>query len=162
MYNAPAVLFPVGRSWIYGQVLALLWTTGSLAVVYWLVLFNRPVWEFVGMAALMLVGGFSAAWQWRQSWVGTLRWDRQKWVFTALDSDSRDVHTLSGVSVLLDLQAALLVRFDLSGGKRVTFWLDRATAKPQWPALRRALYARPRAPKKKSLARTSMQQKEAA
>lgn len=144
MRNAPSVTAPVGRS-RFGQCLTLCaWSSAVLLLLAWAV--HVPAHP----QRQLLVGGLLALWAvlaWREQRhapCGLLHWDGASWWFAG-GGNSQEV----APAVVLDLQRVLLLRIDAAApapaDPRVRWcWMEAGPDRPQWLALRRALYSRAR------------------
>ena len=139
MHAAPSVSYPVGAS----RLAAALWTGVGLlalaAMVAWTFQAQTFGWrQQLGWAALA-AGGLAGLWQWRHADPGRLNWDGESWRWES----SRGGRISGSVRVVIDLQAALLLRLDGAGpqGEGRWLWLERTALPPAWAALRRAVYS---------------------
>lgn len=132
MHAAPPVRVSLGRSsgWIAFVALCAGMAVANAAA--WLLL----PWDaaIAAAAGLGLIAAAFAAWRLK----GTpepsdLNWDGSQWQWRGLTGD---------VSVALDLDTWLLLRFDPVQGQRRWIAASRASAVGPWSALRAALYAR--------------------
>lgn len=144
MYNAPAVSFPVVRSYFLASLLGVIWAIGTAALVLVAAMPHQPHWLLGVAITLCAVVGLLALAQWRKSPIGLLRWDRQVWTFTPAQAATDAAVALQAISVALDLQKLVLVSFRLPTGQRLWLWLESGSDKRLWRVLRRALYAWPR------------------
>ena len=140
MHAAPAVRYPVTRSYRIAAWLAGLWALESVLLLAW---WAASAQGTALHAAAFAIWGCSAAWAvhaWRRSAVGALGWDGQNWRWESatgvadLSEGTAQIH--------LDLQTDILVRFSPAQGRAVWLWLERQSGRwPQWHLLRCALYA---------------------
>ena len=147
MHNAPAVSHRVARSPFAASFMGLMWVAGSSALVWTVALASQPSqpdWRSMAAMALCLVVGLVALAHWRNSPLGTLRWDRKVWTFTPLQGAVDAPMALEDISVSLDLQTVVLVNFRLSTGRRIWLWLESRNSNREWRVLRRAIHARPK------------------
>jgi len=141
MHNAPSVSYPLGRCafqrWIYAFFVALT----SVVLFAWA--FNQGLTVVWGVAAMSTVLGACLGWR-ALGQSGTLTWDGQVWCLQTQGSGHED--TLGEVSVVLDVQKALLLRWqpasDTLNGKLLWLWLGSEVASHHWQDLRRAVYQR--------------------
>ena len=137
MHGAPSVSHPVGRSSFGGTVLALAWLAAAVAILAW-ALAGASAGRLLPAAALVvLLGGVAARSWWREP-RGVLAWDGTRWTWSTAAVPLGQAGTLS---VVVDLQRALLVQWRSTGGPR-WFWLQPAGSRDRWVALRRAVYSR--------------------
>jgi toxin CptA len=138
MHSAPSVSFPVGRSPFQGAVLLLVWLLGCGATGLWWFHSASPGWRPAAAWLLLGAAGGFAAWNWRRTRSGVVRWDGQSWDW------SGEPHAKAGaVQVSLDLQRCLLLRWK-SGKASHWLWLERDAGVERWDDLRRAVYSRAR------------------
>ena len=138
MHSAPAVSYPVGRSRFQGWLLGLAGLGATLAGLQWH--FESTAlagWRQALFVITLLGASVFAAWAWRRSPRGSLRWDGQAWSWTSDDKSSCGV-----LMVHLDLQFCLLVSLRPDRGARILLWPQRGTEVALWNALRRAVFAR--------------------
>jgi len=141
MHNAPSVSYPLGRCafqrWIYAFFVALT----SVVLFAWA--FNQGLTVVWGVAAMSTVLGACLGWR-ALGQPGTLTWDGQVWCLQTQCSEHED--TLGEVSVVLDVQKALLLRWqpasDTLKAKPLWLWLGSEGARHHWQDLRRAVYQR--------------------
>ncbi len=143
MHNAPSVTYPVGRSrWMDG-LLAGLWLSGAAAVAAWCLQAGGVGWrQALGLAAV-LWAGVAALWVRREAHGlagGELRWDGQAWLWTA--RAGAEAAAPGSLTVHLDLQHGLLLRWQAPGAGRQWLWLSRSAHPARWDDLRRAVYSR--------------------
>jgi hypothetical protein len=138
MHRPPAVSFQVGRSGWHAFVLSagVLVTTISLCAFAWSAAAEFPWWAVWVQALLVLLTAMSAAWAWRRSPVGTLRWDGEQWFWIA-----KLEIPVPRLSIVFDFQRLILVSLSCKGLWPIFLWLEPAQATPpqSWVALRRAL-----------------------
>lgn len=141
MHNAPSVSYPVGRSLYAGALLALLWLLAAAATGAWWWQVAAPAGRVAAALLLLAATGAYAGSTWRRAAAGRLEWDGDHWNWSA--SGQRQSGTLQ---VALDLQHAVLLRWQADGAALQWFWLERRRDAPRWADLRRAVYSRARAP----------------
>lgn len=136
MYSAPAVSYPVGRSHLYGQLLvgALLLGFGSLAA--WIMQADTHSFRHLAAVTLWVVSAAAAIVAWWRSPHGLLTWDGQNWTWTCGETSRQVV-----LSMTLDSQSSLLLRWREAGASEGWVWLERRTAPTRWMPLRRAVFA---------------------
>jgi hypothetical protein len=139
MHRPPAVSFQVGRSRWHARVLSagVLLAAASLCALAWGSAAEFPAWA-AGVQALLVLGtAASAAWAWRRSPVGALRWDGEHWLWGA----SEDTPPVSGLRMVFDFQRLVLVSVQCTGASPLFLWLEPVRGVPPhvWLALRRAL-----------------------
>ena len=141
MHNAPSVSYPVGRCafqrWFFVGIAVL---TSAVLLAWALNQGLTATWYVsVAAAALGLLLGWRALGQ-----AGTLTWDGQVWCLHGQGSGYED--TLGGVHVALDVQKALLLRWqptsDTLHAKPLWLWLGLQASDNRWQDLRRAVYQR--------------------
>ncbi len=144
MHQAPAVSFPVKRPIRAGWAIVAVWMTGVITAICFGLNEVQAFWMLPAALSVSLVAGVSALIQWWKSPVGELRWDRSQWVFVATKNSSGESLSVFDVSVALDFQSTLLVRFRTPLGQQNWFWLECKSDLAAWRILRRAIFARPR------------------
>lgn len=137
MHAAPSVSYPVGR----GRIAALLWIAPWLAGLAALLAWNwqaaAPGWLRACAFLLLAACGAWAALAWRRLPRGTLAWTGAGWRWQDARGDEE-----GSPQRALDLQSALLLRWQGQGGAVRWLWLERRAAPADWDALRRAVYSR--------------------
>lgn len=142
MKDAPAVVFPVGRTPALGLALAALWLAGALLVSAAVLQQQDGVRNWTSLvlllASLLTGGGLLRFWRRQQArrlvWDGAC-WGLQEGGSASVDDDAR-------VEVRLDLQrAALLLYRDPSRRRSIWLWAQAADDLPRWHLLRCALYS---------------------
>jgi hypothetical protein len=143
MHNAPSVSYPVGRCafqrWLFVGFALL-----TLAVLLaWA--FNQGLnatW-YVAVAAAVI--GVLLGWR-ALDQAGTLTWDGQVWCLHDLNQGQGYEDALGEVHVALDVQKALLLRWqpasDTLNAKPLWLWLGSQGSSHAWQDLRRAVYQR--------------------
>jgi len=141
MHNAPSVSYPVGRCafqrWLYVgfTVLtsAVLWAWAldqGLTLAWYAATTSAVLAECLGWQALRMRA--------------MLTWDGQVWCLH--DQNTGDEDALGVVDVALDVQMALLLRWqpasDTLNAKPQWLWLGAQAAGDAWQNLRRAVYQR--------------------
>lgn len=133
MHSAPSVKYPVGRSVWSAALLLSLWLAGAAVAALWAWAVPEPGWrQALGAAAVAVVGAWAAFSWWRLP-AGELAWDGRAWTWSGAAVEGR-------VELALDLQAALLLRWQGGGG--AWLWLERRTSPARWGDVRRAVYSR--------------------
>ena len=140
MHNAPTVSYPLGRSAWLGAPLVVLWLAGVAALAIWCASVDALSWrQGLDLALWLLLGGWS--WRaWRGQVQGELSWTGMHWLL--LRDPSAPCEGM--VSVQLDLQHLLLLRFTPVTGPACWLLPLRATQPQRWQDLRRAVYSRAR------------------
>jgi toxin CptA len=136
MHGAPSVSHPVGRSSMGACVVGAVWLAAAAAILAWSRAGASGPRLLIAAALTALLGGLAASW-WREP-QGTLAWDGERWTWCTSESPLGQQGTLS---VIVDLQRLLLVRWTSPGGQH-WFWLQPAASRDRWVALRRAVYSR--------------------
>lgn len=155
MYNAPSVVYPVGRSAFHGGLLVALGVVSAAVGVMCLV---ESDFRALGVWAWLPGASAGAGWLFWATWAclswlrlprGTLRWDSQRveegstssgaWSWT--DRAGSEALVLSGMERVLDLQDRVLLRFSGPGLGRRWAWVERSGSPGRWNDLRRALVA---------------------
>lgn len=142
LYNAPSVIYPLGRSHFLGRLMLLAWSlAGFLTAAWWWAAAAGDARPWLGWATWLAAGVLMAR-GWRSSPVGQLGWDGQHWAWESLVY--QDVGNLEVPHVVLDVQFAVLLRLDNPAGASWWLWVERRALPSRWLDLRRAIYARPR------------------
>ena len=138
MHRPPAVSFQVGHSRWHAFVLfaGVLVTTMGLCTFAWSAVAEFPWWAVWVQALLVLLTAMSAAWAWRCSPIGTLRWDGEHWLWIA-----RQEMSVPRLRIVCDFQRLVLISLSCKGLRPIFLWLEPAQDTPpqSWVALRRAL-----------------------
>ena len=137
MHTPPSVTYPVGRSRFAGLLMAALWLAGAATTVLWLQQPGSSGWRIALAVACVPACGVLALSGWLLSPRGELAWTGQEWLW--LHRGSRE-H--GAVTVHLDLQARMLLRFRGGQGKTRWLWLERSGKAGHWNDLRRAACSR--------------------
>ena len=139
MHSAPSVSYPVGRCRFPGFVMLVAWCAGALTLAAW-------AWQLPASGArqalgacVLLAAGAAALLSWRGQPVGLLAWDGTGWRW-ADGSGERP----GRISVAVDLQGWLLLRWSGEASGGLWLWLERGREPQAWDALRRAVYSRAR------------------
>jgi len=117
-----------------------LWLMGLGVLGFWcLQAGNVSTAHGWGFAALVFSAGVALA-----GWVGTgpgaLDWDGNGWSWTP----DGELARVGPLSVAIDLQALLLLRFDAVPGRVYWLWVGQADDPAHWRAFRRAVFCGPR------------------
>ncbi len=139
MHNAPSVSYPVGRSRFAAWLAGFLWLAGLGVLVLWLLPPAAPGWRQALAAALVLLSGAVVVRGWFNMPQGELSWDGQYWAWA-----SEGACRQGTVTVHLDMQHRLLLRFQGAGGAAQWLWPERKKQSARWDDLRRAVYSRAR------------------
>ena len=120
------------------------WGIGVGVLALWVLV--SPPWGWRSVLAMLVAvcAGATALVSWRTSCSGQLTWDGESWHWDALgDLSSSEESTLS---VVADVQSALLLLFETSGRTRRWFWVERVSRPERWMDMRRAVYSSHREP----------------
>jgi hypothetical protein len=137
MHSAPAVSYPVGRSFFYGALLVGIHVIGASVLLAWVVASDAPRLGQVLGGMLWLASVAVAMLSWWRSPTGTLTWDGQHWIW----ADGEESHPVT-LSVTLDIQNLMLMYLGASEVPKLWVWLERRSAPTRWRAYRRAVFAR--------------------
>ncbi len=141
MHNAPSVSYPVGRCAFQRWLLLGFALIATAVLIAW-------VWG-QGVSWFWFVGLIATALGLWQGWLAiddqaALSWDGQVWCLYDQREGCED--TLGEVQVMLDVQKALLLRWepvsDTLLAKPQWLWLDAQHSNERWQDLRRAVYQR--------------------
>ena len=140
--SAPATRFPVANSRLQAYFLSSIWVCSALVGLFWSLTASISFWRLWAAIVVIFVAAGAAIWGLKRACKGSLRWDRHAWSLTLAKSDSEDQQSLVGtLTVHLDFQRVLLVRFQGDNGSRRWLWLDRGFDPRAWLAMRRAVYS---------------------
>jgi hypothetical protein len=136
MHSAPAVSYPVGRSFMRSTCLWLPLLAGGAVVLLWTGQTDHPGLPH-GLAMLAwLACAVVAGIEHRRPHAGQLRWDGQQWTWEVTGGEP------SGEArVRLDWQRGMLLEFRAPERRRAWLWAERRRAPQHWDELRRALYS---------------------
>ena len=133
MHAAPPVRVSLGRSPAWIALTALCFGAAAANAAAWLVAQASGEYHALLVAAIGMAAAFlSAWWAWRSQVPGDLNWDGTQWQWRGVDGAAH---------VALDLDAWMLLRWDVRGGGRRWIAASRRSSAGPWPALRAALYA---------------------
>jgi hypothetical protein len=141
MHAAPSVSYPVGRSAFAGALAGGLALLGGAAAAAWSLQAGAFGWRQGFAVGCVLAAGAGATLAWLRSPAGVLRWDGAAWQWQQGQGTSVGV-----VSVALDLQSRMLLRWSGDDGRALWLWVERTSDVSHWDALRRAVYSRASAP----------------
>jgi len=140
MRSAPAVSYPVGRSFFHVSVAAGVSALGAVVLTAWGVQTGDVRGHVLICAGVWLVCATVGYWGWVNTPCGTLSWDGQVWTW----GKAGDVCHVS-IELVLDTQSSLLLRLVGEAQRPFWVWPERRAQPLRWLALRRAIYARPTA-----------------
>ncbi len=141
MHNAPAVSYPVGRSYFHAAAVVSIGVVGAAILLAWTVQSDPWLPRHTAAWLVWLLCLTWATLDWRRSPRGALEFTGDNWHW--VDPAQTQQMTLN---VQLDLQHTLLVR-TLDAQSRVRWlWLAQARQPQRWSDLRRAVFARQRQP----------------
>jgi len=136
MHSAPAVTYPVGRSYFEARLSwSVLGLAAALLSLGWLGL-DHAGWRQILLIGTWLVCAAMVLRSARRSSTGVLRWDGQNWHW-----ESNDKAQAGMVLPRLDWQAGVLLEFRTTEHRVLWLWLERCAEPLHWDALRRALWA---------------------
>lgn len=142
LHNAPAVLYPLGRSRFLGVCLLAAWLLAAgVTLWWWRASAAADGRSLLGCAALLLAGWVMAT-GWRRAPVGQLQWDGQRWRWES--EVYRSGTALEPPVVALDAQFSLLLRLNNQAGAVWWLWAERSASPTDWLDLRRAVFAKHR------------------
>ena len=136
MYNAPAVIYPVGRSHFQAGLTLAVGLAGALAQGAWWLLSDAhgPV---QGLAWLLWLGFCGwALWRGLHTPRAQVVWDGQEWRLQA-----GALNLLVTPQVILDVQHSLLLCLRTEPGLTRWVWPAQKAQPARWLALRRALFS---------------------
>ena len=144
IHNAPAVVYPIGRSRFLGQLLFALWFAGLLSVMGWILTSQRFDWRFVMAFPLVLTAGVAGWLSWRNQPTGELRWDGSVWLWES--GSYRAGVAEQKIVIMADFQSSILLRLKNSASASLWLWPEKRTFPARWLDLRRAIYSTPKPP----------------
>jgi toxin CptA len=135
MYNAPAVNYPVGRSYFQGVLMLAVVLAGALAQgVWWLQTDGHGVGHGLGLTLWLLSLGWVCWTVWHTP-QQQLAWDGQEWRV-----HSGVLSRLVTPQVILDTQHSMLICMRPAAGLALWVWPAQKAQPERWLALRRALF----------------------
>ena len=144
IHNAPAVVYPLGRSRFLGQLLFGFWFAGLLSVAAWLFTSQRFDWR-IAMAFAVVLGSSAAAYlSWRHQPIGELHWDGSAWRWESASYQTGVVE--QEIIVMADFQSSILLRLKNPASANLWLWPEKRTFPARWLDLRRAIYSTPKPP----------------
>ena len=144
IHNAPAVVYPLGRSRFLGQLLFGLWFAGLLSVVVCTLTSQRFDWRMVTAFAAVLRAGAAVHVSWRHQPVGELHWDGAVWRWESVSYQTGVVE--QDIVVMADFQSSMLLRLKNPASASLWLWPEKRTFPARWLDLRRAIYSSPKPP----------------
>lgn len=134
MHNAPAVTYPVGRWSLRPLCLFALAAGGLVVLAFWWQQSVPSAVPAIWLFMTWLAGLVATVRASRQDDSGALTWSGAKWTWSSRAGASNGTLT-----VLVDVQATVVVIFRSDDDRVLWFWLRRSVDPSVWPALRRAL-----------------------
>lgn len=120
------------------------WGIGVGVLALWVLVSPAGGWRYILAMLLAMCAGTTAFVNWRASCSGQLTWDGECWHWDAVgDLSSSEESTLS---VIADVQSALLLLFETPGSPRRWLWIERVSQPERWMDMRRAVYSSRREP----------------
>ena len=138
-HNAPAVVYPLGRSRFLGGLLLALWLAGLVLTLLWWATMRQPDWRLLLASGSVLFSGLAARTAWNNLPGGQLAWDGNAW-----HRESTGYQTGAGehsLSVIADFQQRLLLRLENQAGASLWLWVEKNAMPERWLVLRRAVYS---------------------
>ena len=133
MHSAASVIYPVARSRRVGWLMSVIWIAGLLPVAGGIWQVQAPVLLKCAMAVGSIGIGIGCLHSWWQEKPDFLAWDGQTW--------RNRTNPEAGVSVVLDFQSLMLLRFTPCAGRALWMFVDRRAAPAIWHGLRCAIVA---------------------
>ncbi len=146
-YNAPPVVYPLGRSRFQAWMLAGLWCAGALSLLVWTGSGRQAAWHFAFALGALSIAGLAAFAGWKNTATGRLRWDGRSWRWEV--SAYRSGIDEQSISVIADFQNVLLLRMENQARKGICIWCERAAFPERWLDFRRAIFSPGRHPDQK-------------
>jgi toxin CptA len=137
MHSAPAVTYPVGRSYFQTLLTAALLLATAAVIGLWSYQADFADWRQALAASAWLVGAALAWRSFRLPLLGILRWDGQNWHW-----ESGGTAVAGMVVPQVDWQSGMLLEFRAPAHRVGWLWLERRAEPGRWEALRRAVWAR--------------------
>lgn len=135
MHNAPAVSYPVGRSYFQAGLTLAVVLAGAVAQgAWWLLSVEHGAGHSLGWLLLLFAGAW-ALWSILHTPRSQLIWDGQGWHWSAGAST-----LLVSPQVILDVQHSLLLCLRPPAGTALWVWPTQQAQPERWLALRRALF----------------------
>lgn len=138
-HNAPPVIYPIGRSFFLGSLLAVLWLAGLISVLLWWYATRHADWRMALALAAVLVAGTAARLSWNNLPSGQLAWNGEVWRWESA-SYQTGIAELE-LSVIADFQRRLLLRLENHAHASLWLWAEQRTMPDRWLDLRRAVYS---------------------
>ena len=136
MHSAPAVSYPVGRSFFQGGLIGGAVLVGAVSGILWWLQADSVDWRHGLMLASLLLCCVLAGLSWLRSPVGSLRWDGQTWCWSG-----EKVQANGYITMHLDAQSFLLLSLQPEVGPRIWLWPERRSVVSCWIDLRRAVFS---------------------
>lgn len=143
-HSAPAVVYPIGRSWSQFWFSWLLWLAGLLLMLLWYLNTRRIDWRFGLGCASVLGSGWALRQGWQNARTGQLAWDGRCW-----RSEGMTEHAFNGekiLSVVADFQRLMVVVLHGGAGGRLWLCAERSAFPARWLDFRRAVYCTRKTP----------------
>ena len=138
-HNAPAVVYPLGRSRFLGGLLLAFWLAGLVLALLWWGAMRQPDWRLLLAGVSVLFSGLAARAAWYNLPGGGLVWDGNAWLRESPGYQTgASEHSLS---VIADFQQHLLLRLENQAGASLWLWVEKNTMPERWLDLRRAVYS---------------------
>lgn len=142
VHTAPPVRYPVQRSPWLARALVFVALLGGLSLLAWALQgagTHTHGWQLAAGAVLWCVV-CGVAWRfWACGVCGTLAWDGQTWI---LQAHPHMTYVEGVVTVHLDLQVHLWLRWQSAQGVVQWLWLEQRSDQARWGDVRRAVYSR--------------------
>jgi hypothetical protein len=137
MHSAPAVSYPVGRSYFYLALLVGVLAMGACSLIAWGIVSDALGLRHLAAMLLWLTAVGVALLSWLRTPTGVITWDGQNWIWTCQDSALP-----VALCVTMDLQIVMLMRLQSSVAPSHWVWLERRVVPGRWLACRRAVFGR--------------------
>lgn len=141
MHSAPAVIYPVGRSYLQITLIGFCAVLGLVTGLLWSEQLHWTNWRLWLFGASLLGVLVLNLWDWQRATSGYLCWDGQGWCWASVN-----IRMTGRVTVHLDLQSFLLLSLLTDTGQRHWLWPEQRAQAARWRALRWALFSRPSSP----------------
>ena len=137
MHDAPAVCYPVGRSFFHGVLVGIAGLVGILTGMVWFAGTSPTSWRQWLFATVLLATWSAACEVWRRGPQGSLSWDGRIWAWSV------DQALVKGrVLVHIDFQAWMVLSLRTEQGVTIWLWPEKRSDALSWDPLRRAVFAR--------------------
>ena len=143
-HNAPAVIYPLGRSYWLACILFGFWLATVLLVGAWILASQYTGWRQLTGFAAVIWAGLAAYIGWKNSPTGQVAWDGQVWRWEGPGYQAGVAEYQ--LSAAADFQHVMLLRIENQAHAKLWLWAERSAFPARWLDLRRAVYSPHRSP----------------